>query len=415
MATFNPRRFAQPDRLKEIASPRLLQFFHPFRAYLEGRGLDYSTNGGGLNYALLASILMNPDDKTPDAMVDALYFVHEMATPEGMNQLLDAARDKGVMLEHDPETSPADLAVQVWLQDRELLETQHAMALLTHPRSFVYFSSRFKGGRFTLPTAETLRALENAMDDWFAEHRRGRGSKVFLFDQGSKVSILVRHGLPTKREGSIKEGGESSSVHYRPEKHDVVVYDRKLNELAINADTKGEREMYVARIGLHLFGDEFFFPGEEKYTLAPLKTDGATSLACGDVAGLEWIRLRALTIHRGGKYGALEVRKATDLFAHMAEQGFSLHPSARLVMATFEVKFANAKRPRSVTIRPANHAQYTRDEDSPLLEEWQGKRGFTVGMENNEIDEDADAIVDRSGTRARPVVGAGGMAATAWG
>ncbi|MBF0342255.1 MAG: hypothetical protein HQL95_15015 [Magnetococcales bacterium] len=415
MATFNPRRFAQPDRLKEIASQRLSLFLQPFQTYLEGRGLNYSANGNGIDYSLLASILMNPNDKTPDDLVDALYFVHEMATPEGMNQLLEAAREKGLVLEYDPNSSPADIVIQVWNQDRDLLETQHAMALLSHPRSFIYFSGMTKSHKFVMPTEQTLRTLEEAMNDWFADHRRGRGCKVFVFDQGRKVSILVRHGLPTKREGSIKEGGESSSIHYRPEKHDVLIYDRKFVELAINAETKGEREMYIAKIGWHLFGDEAFFPGEEKYTLSPLTVDGKAALACGDVEGLEWIRLRKIAIHKGGQYGAVDAMKATDLFAHLEEQCIVIHPSTRLMMATFEVKFTNAKRTRSVTIYPANKAQYTRDEDNALLEEWMGKRGFLVGVAEGESNEEVESTVDRFGNSAWPVVGAGGMAATAWG
>ncbi|MBF0629353.1 MAG: hypothetical protein HQL91_14150, partial [Magnetococcales bacterium] len=376
MATFNPRRFAQPDKLREITHSRLLSFLQPFRDYLEGRGLSFSTEGGEINYVLLSSILMNPGDDTPDHLVDALYFVHEMATSEGMNQLLGAARENGLTLEYEADSSPADIVIQVWLQDRVLLETQHASALIANPRSFTHFAGKIKGHKFTMPTEQTMMELESAMDDWFAEHRRGRGCKVFIFDQGRKVCILVRHGQPTKREGSIKEGGESSSVHYRPEKHDVVIYDRKLVDLAINAETKGEREMYVAKIGLYLFGDESFFPGGEKYTLDPLKLDGKASVACGDVEGLEWIRLNKLGIHNGGKYSALDIKKATDLFAYFEEKGIAIHPSSRLVMATFEVKFSNARRPRSLTIYPANHALYTRDEDSTLLEKWMGKRGF---------------------------------------
>ena len=37
---------------------------------------------------------------------------------------------------------------------------------------------------------------------------------------------------------------------------------------------------------------------------------------------------------------------------------------------------ADAKRPRSVAIRPPNAAVYTRDEDAALVEEWLKKRGF---------------------------------------
>lgn len=415
MATFNPRRFAQPDRLKEIAHSRLALFLHPFRDYLEGRGMTFPTNGGGINYALLASILINPDDQTPNEMVDALYFVHEMATPEGMNQLLDAALEKDLALDHDPDSSPADIAVQVWLLDRALLETLHAKGLITHPRSFIYFSSRFKKRKFVMPTEDTIQALENDMDTWFEEHRRGRSCKIAIFDQGQKVGVLIRHGRPTKREGAVKEGGEPSSIHYRPEKHDVVVYDQNANELAVNADTKGEREMYVAKIGLHFFGDEFYFPGGEKYTLEPLKMDGRAALVCSDVEGMEWIRLRLLDIQRGGQHGLIDTRKASDLFSAMDERGEKLSIATRLARATFEVKFAHAKRPRSVTLRPANNAQFARDEDSNILEEWMGMRGFFPGIGGNSENEENKSILANSGMPARPVDRHGGMAVPAGG
>ncbi|MEO5346875.1 MAG: hypothetical protein H7834_10925, partial [Magnetococcus sp. YQC-9] len=135
----------------------------------------------------------------------------------------------------------------------------------------------------------------------------------------------------------------------------------------------------------------------------------------GDVEGLEWIRLHKLGIHNGGKYSALDIKKATDLFAYFDDKGIAIHPSSRLVMATFEVKFSNARRSRSLTIYPANHALYTRDEDSTLLEKWMGKRGFLVGVEKDESDEEIAETMERSGYPVGFVIGDGGMAAAAWG
>src|SRR5262249_61943454 len=45
-------------------------------------------------------------------------------------------------------------------------------------------------------------------------------------------------------------------------------------------------------------------------------------------------------------------------------------PAGDLPRATFRVKFSGSKAPRSVTIRPSNVAQFTRDGDSALVEEW---------------------------------------------
>jgi len=46
----------------------------------------------------------------------------------------------------------------------------------------------------------------------------------------SVVWFLVRHGEPFTRESIVKDG-ESSSVYYRPEKYDVLVYNPETGEI----------------------------------------------------------------------------------------------------------------------------------------------------------------------------------------
>ncbi|MEW6427243.1 MAG: hypothetical protein AB1568_04315 [Thermodesulfobacteriota bacterium] len=51
-----------------------------------GRGvaLPPVSTEDGLDYDQLVDFLMNPDTDTPKGLLDALYFVHEMPTPESM-------------------------------------------------------------------------------------------------------------------------------------------------------------------------------------------------------------------------------------------------------------------------------------------------------------------------------------------
>lgn len=147
--------------------------------------------------------------------------------------------------------------------------------------------------------------------------------------------------------------------------------------------------MYRQQFGLHLFGDADFFPGTGKYTLAPLQNDGEASLRCDDVEGMEWVRLKEIHVYWGGTEGEIEVRKATggDVFTAYAARGAAF-PRGRLIKAVFEVKFADCKTPRSVTIKPSNIAQFRRDHDSVLIDAWLALRGFVI---QREADADADA------------------------
>jgi hypothetical protein len=205
---------------------------------------------------------------------------------------------------------------------------------------------------------------------------------------------MVRHGEPYKREESV-DGAEPSSVAYRPLRYDVLAYDSGAGELRVNAQSKGEKELYRRQFGKHLFGREDYFPHGSKYTLEPLRADGEQCLGCDDVPGLEWVRLREVHVAYGGPHNEYEVRRANDLYAAMRQRGRPLPAAARLARAVFQVKFADARRPRSVAIRPPNAAVYVRDEDSALVDEWLKKRGF-LDADGGAGDDAADPVLVRA-------------------
>ena len=386
MATYNLQRFAQPAVLKAMAPKRLHEFLGPYQSYFDGRGLSLpSPNASnGLDYEHLVEVLMSPDADTPKDLVDALFFVNEMSTDECMDLLLEEAETNGLSLEGKPDPTAADVAVQIFLQDRQLLERKHAEQYLTRPRVFEYFQTEARPvPAFKQPSWVTLVALEFDLDNWFEKKKRGRGSRVFVYPKGDSIWFLVRHGDPFRREGSL-DGGQTSSVFYRPEKHDVLVYESAVGELRMNACNKGEKETYRVEFGRHAFGNEDFFPGTGKYTLEPLRRDGAASIVCTDVDGMDWVRLKEVQFLWGGAEREIEIRKAKDLFAALEGRGQSMPARAPILRASFHVKFTDAKSPRIVTIRPSNIAQYTRDSDADVVEDWLQKRGFI------ELDEDEE-------------------------
>jgi hypothetical protein len=382
MATFKLRRFASVDALKTIQESYLLDLLSPHETYFKRRGVDLAAaKSGGIDYDALVDVLANPDGSIPKELVDSLYYVHEMSTTEAMDDMLDEigkmpAKNR-ITLDLKPEPTPADVAVQVWLRDEGLLRRKHAEHSVRQPRSFEYFQAA-KAPRkpFRSPSAKTLAALEKDLGDWFIEKKRGREVRVFAFVQPDGVWFLVRHGDPYTRQGAIDKG-ESSSVYFRPEKHDVLVYDVALGELRANAASKGEKTLYREKFGLHLFGDENHFPNTGKYTLEPLRTDGEASLVCTDVDGMEWVKLKEIWYYWGGSESELEIRKAKDVFAALSLRKRTIPQRVRIAKASFLVKFEDCKTTRTVSIRPPNIAQYTRDDDGTVVEAWLAKRGFT--------------------------------------
>ena len=83
MATFNPRLFTSPDRLKAISPEYLIQLFTPWAPYLAARGLSLAQiSSDAFPFEALSQILMTPTDNAPKDMVDALYYIDELSDLE---------------------------------------------------------------------------------------------------------------------------------------------------------------------------------------------------------------------------------------------------------------------------------------------------------------------------------------------
>lgn len=381
MATLNLRRFSRPESLKAIRGDHLVALLDPFRGHFRGRGVDLPPAGSGEppDYERLADVFMRADDETPRPLLNTIYYIDELSDVDRLDEVLDAFEAKGLVIENDGKQSAADVVVQAWLLDAELVQEIHAGRQVNRARSFeAYRPSSPTSAVWREPTDATRRTMEAAFDDWFESKRRGRGSKIFVFTDADPYWILVRHGMPLERAGVI-EGGKSSGVVFRPEIYDVLAYDRATGELRVHASTNGEVNLYRKLIGRHVFGSDTHFARHVEYTLAPLRDRGAAALDCEDVPGIEWILLRHIEIWHGGPLSEVEIHRADDVFGAFAARGRDRLPtSGKLHCAKFEVKFSDAPSSRMVTVRLPMSTQYVRDDDSTILEGWLRSQKFII-------------------------------------
>lgn len=398
MASFNPRKFSDPDRLRVIAPARLAAFLAPWRPYLARRGFDLPEGEAvTFDYASLAHILMTPDGTTPSDMVDALYYVHETAGAHDMDELIAAIRAQGLGVADDPKSTPIDLAIDVWRAAPGIVRARHAEAIARRQQNFEYFGPQNPiKGAFPQVDASRLQQIETEFDNWFEEHRRGRGCRVFIFRHSPMAWILVRHGQPMRREASQGDDGTAGTEFYRPQCHDVLIYDERGGDIGVHANTKGERNLYLRTLGRLLFSGEEHFPPAGRFTLDPLMADGSASLNAGDIDGIRGVRLVEYRRYWGGAFKEIESRKAEDIFGALSLRGQTVLPGGRLVSATFKVAFEDSERERSVTIRPPGVARFERNDDSGLIEKWLRKRGFILNGQDVDDDEAATAVLERA-------------------
>ncbi len=383
MATFNPRRFSKPETLRKVAKEHLIDFLRPHVDYFTSRGIDLPLDQTQeLDYEALSNVLLNSDTTTPPELAEALYYVDELSTQEGFDSIQEAIDGTEFEATINDDITFADLAIQVWMHDRDLIERLHAEQFLHRPRSFEYFMTTGEIQDCRKLNESELLLLESELNDWFEKKRRGRTAKVFVYHKPDFIWFLVRHGEPFTREPSLKENNEEGSEYFRPMKFDLLIYNPHIGEIRINAKSKGEKELYRKLFGKYFFGDEGYFDSSSKFTFDPLREAGADSLLCGDIDGLDEVKLKEVQIFRGGVHKEIEIRKAEDIFAAMAERDRNLSQTRGIFKASFSVKFTDSKTPRTVTIT-SNKAQYKRDDDSEILEQWFAARGFLHEVEDD--------------------------------
>lgn len=379
MSSFNPAKFTDPDWLHTMSPARLIRMLSPWRLYLAESGFDLPPeNSASVDLTALARVLMVTNSRTPSAMFDALYYIHETASPEDIEALHQKIGNRKIDIRADPTASAADYVIDVWLAYPELVEERHAEKVAFRQKTFHYYAGRGGEARaFPVIDAETQKQIEASFDAWFDDHRRGRGSRLFIIRQTPIVWVLVRHGDLIRREASHGEDGTATSALYRPQRHDVLFYNEADDQIGVHAGTEGERNLYLGTLGRLGFSDAGYFPTAQKYTLAPLSKVGAEALNCADVADMRDVKLTEYRRYLGGKFKRSITDRATDIFADLRERGRDKLDSIP-VSATFQVRFDASSKPRRVVIRPPAIASYQRNEDSALVEQWLGFRGFLL-------------------------------------
>lgn len=379
MASFKLNRFcSQPEILRGIDPENLVSLLADHADALSVLGFelpDIEKAGVEFDYDAMIKLLMEPA-VLPEEVCEALFFIHEMATDEGMECLLDAATEAGIEIVGTPAPTPGDTAIQVWLKDRDLLERKHAEQFLQNARSFQSFGTEVSPVPVQLDATAQLTSMKQRLDDFFEKRKRGRNTKIFQYIREGSVWFLVRHGDPFKREGAIDDKGESYGAYYWPEKFDVLALDPKYGELRINARNKGEKNEYRRVFGNYLYGSETFFSVENKYTLEPLREKGEDAIV--PVDGMDDVVLTEVDFYWGGSFKEKEIRKADDVFGAYKSRNRTFPTKAAIIKACFRITFSDSDRPRMVTIKPPNEAQYTRDADSLIVERWLMARGFIL-------------------------------------
>lgn len=376
MSSLNLRRIARAEILRTVSFEHLISLLDAEGGtFVIAAGLDLTVPEDAFDFSTLAHVLANPAEAFPAGLADALHHIHEMADEEGMELLIEAIGDRGI-LEVGDEVSPADVALQLWLADRELLVREHAKRLLFKTKRY----ETYRGAMRPMPSIDEahIEPIRLFLNGWFEAKKEGCDCvRITHASRGDTTWLMIRHGLAMDQRAVIK-GGRTERRVDRPEKYDVISYVAKRGELSVHTTTKGECEAYRKAIGEHLFGDANHFHNAEKFTFEPLALLGEDALVCDDVEGIDNVTLREAHFRYGGENGRDVIHRAKrDLFASWGEYVPKMDGKV-LRKVGLMVTFADSAKPRAVKIELPHVTNYSRDSDEDLVNAWLEKRGFII-------------------------------------
>ncbi len=380
MATYNPKQLGEPEIIREINPTILYACLQPFEAYLRSRGLVIrrQSRNDQADVEKLAEILSTPSMKTPQALLNAVYYVEEMATPMAADSLLASACQAGMSFDEEERHTLADIVMQVWLFDSKIVEAQHAWHTWKAPRRMECFQPINQVG--IAPQAITEEKLNQAIHDagdWFAKQNRGR--KLFMTPRlsNNQIQISIRRGEPFRRIQTIDENGVGT-ITFREARKDSMVYDISDEVLMLNSSMKKSYSIYCRIFGTLLYDDPNHFGVFTRYTLAPLSELGEDALSPGDIEAIEEIVLLNYRVRMGGPFNRYVIHGADDFFADLKWRGGLFQSEGTLDRATFRIKYRGVKAHRVLTVYAGNASCYKRDENAHASEQWLLLRNFVM-------------------------------------
>ena len=384
MAQLRTLTFTRPSLIR-VATPavlaRLLEPHSEFLATEDFSIIDYVEAEDCLPFTIkLIAIVTESGPQMPQELIEALFVVSELSTSAAREDVAAACVRLGFDL--PATTSAEDQAIHLWCASKKIARQLYVERLPTKTRAFeTYLAQTYKRTRTIDTSPEAYAAIRDSMERFFVKHKHTSGLSLYAYPRGNdEIWFLIRRGGKFRNVAATTESGESNVVGLFPEDFDIVVVNTKHEELRVHASGARAKAKYRETFGFFLFGRDSHFEEVACYDLTPLRTHGPASLISSDCEEIRLVKLVELTLLLpSGK----NEYSAPDVFEHMDRQNLRIEAHHRLVGATFQFRFRDDPKLRRVILKAGNVANYERDEDSPVIDEWLKLRGFLSDQFNS--------------------------------
>ena len=230
-------------------------------------------------------------NELPHGLLNDLCVLDDLADEEGHDSILREAVKAGVDLSGigAEDMSAGEFATAVYLLHPQLLNVCHARAECRKVKNYEEYRAESRQ-ELTLELARSSSlCLVDAIGSWFEGKHRSRACEIYVYQDGEGLEFQIARGRLSRTDPNWDKQLTGGRIGWRPQRRDVVIYDKRRCVLKVNAQFDAERDLYRTTFGMVLFGNANHFSDNEIYTLAPL-LKGKSCLAT--VSGIDGVRQR---------------------------------------------------------------------------------------------------------------------------
>jgi hypothetical protein len=350
-----------------VLPPTLLQrLLAPHAASLAAAGLDPST--------IDAVALWNARERLPDGLVDSIHRIHDMSDDAGYDHLLSASG--GPLFVSEGGVLPSIAVAARTLLDAPTLFNR------AHGRRFVEVTRKFR--EFPGRTLQAPRELgpwmpevERRLSEFFLRRGRSGYCRIRPWTEGGNHHFLVSHGRCCRSDDAVYEDGTEHTLVWRPQQHDLVVYDPRTGRLRVSASDAPTLYEYVEGFGQLMFGDAGWFAHGAVVSLEPLLL--ARTEVLRPSRGLLAVKLVELEVGSRSEGLASLVLKGDDVARWLDETALDPSDHGPLRHAKIRLRVQSDGRWRTVSIGVPDRVTGDWRREGAVVRQYLEERGFLAG------------------------------------
>lgn len=373
-------QYNNPSAFACVPKELFRRLLDPYAAACVAHGLDPATlDDDPPSNDRLWTLFSEHTRELPPPLLTAMCRIDDLADEAGQERLIDAAMTRGVQLAIELTNQHARrLAIMMFLDYPELFDVAHGKRVVETTKAFRLFGSTTPR-QAKMPERDPLDSLAVRLSGRFKTLGFGRHSRIRPYEEPDQLCFVVSHGRYLNRVEAVEESANDaheSVASFRPQKHDLVVYDNRRLCLMVHAGDPRTVALYRETFAELLLGRGDALDRERMVTGEPLVRRRAAALRA--VPGMSRVRLAEVLLEVEAPKPYRVHFRGEDVFSAIDDLDTDVLDRSEVQYAKFRAWYTSGGKPRVIELRPESRVEFDPRKDADVTRAFLDSNGFLV-------------------------------------